>query len=493
MKQKLLYSSLLLLLGIGAKAQSGFVGIGTNTPKARLDIVSDTSGLLIPRYATLALVNTSVLPIMSSSVHNGLVLYVAEAANRGFWFYNGTAFEKVGKSESFFKVSSSDTNQIIYSDNSKYGKNFLVNTDSVNYDGSGNEYTKMMLIPSKYAVRLGTVVSANWDIDSIGNYSFASGTDTKASGSISTALGYTTTASGFISTALGEYTTASGSRSTAMGSRSTASGSSSTAMGYNTTASGENSIAMGRNTIASSDNSTAMGFLSTASGLISRAFGYKATASGDHATAMGFSTTASGFISTALGYNTIASGDHSTTLGYYTTASGNHSTANGINTLAPSYGELATGSYNDTLSTVDAIAFAGDSNRVFTVGNGTASARNTAFVVQQNGNVGVGDRKPSSLLDVNGSLSLPFRAITASYATTINDYTIRFSGSTTSQTVTLPVASTCPGRVYRIVNGGSVSLNVSSFLNLSGTAITSLSAASSLLVQSDGSDWYQIQ
>lgn len=109
MKPKLLCTSLLLLLGIGAKAQSGFVGIGTNTPKARLDIVSDTSGLLIPRYATLALVNTSVLPIMSSSVHNGLALYVDEADNRGFWYYNGTAFEKVGGNMAFTSISSNIT------------------------------------------------------------------------------------------------------------------------------------------------------------------------------------------------------------------------------------------------------------------------------------------------------------------------------------------------------------------------------------------------
>lgn len=109
MKPKLLCTSLLLLLGIGAQAQSGFVGIGTNTPKARLDIVSDTSGLLIPRYATLALVNTSVLPLMSSSVHNGLVLYVDEIDNRGFWHYNGTVFEKVGSTMPFTSTSSNIT------------------------------------------------------------------------------------------------------------------------------------------------------------------------------------------------------------------------------------------------------------------------------------------------------------------------------------------------------------------------------------------------
>lgn len=109
MKQKLLFFSWLLLPSICAQAQTGYVGIGTNTPKAKLDIVSDTSGLLIPRYASLSLVNTSVLPIMSSSIHNGLMLYVDEADNRGFWYYNGTAFEKVGVTMPFASVSSNIT------------------------------------------------------------------------------------------------------------------------------------------------------------------------------------------------------------------------------------------------------------------------------------------------------------------------------------------------------------------------------------------------
>jgi hypothetical protein len=709
----------LSFIGIYAKAQTpnGFVGIGNALPKAKLDIASDTSGILIPRYATLADVNTNVLPKMSATDHNGLTLYVAEVANRGFWFYNGTAFEKIGAgsgSGGFFKVSSTDANHIIYSAAANYGKNFLVNTDSVNYDGSGTD-AKMMFIPSKSAARLGGIQNKNWDRDSIGNYSFASGVNTKAKGIVSNAMGYSTTASGYSSTAIGGFTNASGDISTAMGvntiasgfvsiamgENSTASGDNSTAVGYYTIASGIYSTAMGGNNTASGSGSTAMGIFTNASGISSTAIGnstnasgvlstamgyntkaqgygelsmgtfndtlvavnatafasdsnrvftvgngtssstrktafvvqqngnvgintrvpseklditgsikivdgtegagkvltsdangkgswaavpsssffkvsstdanhiiysdatnygknflvntdsvnydgsgldtkmmlipsksatrigvvsnnnwdrdsigiysfasgYNTKAKGPYSTAMGSSTTASGFYTTAMGNTTVASGNTSTAMGASTIASGyaslamgastiasgTISTALGMSTKAKSYGELSMGIYNDTLAAVNATAFAGDSNRVFTVGNGTSATRKTAFVVQQNGNVGVGDRKPSSLLDVNGSLSLPFQSITADYTATINDYTIRFSGSTASQTVTLPAASSCTGRMYRIVNAGSVALGISSIINLAGTATTSLSATTAVLVQSDGTNWYSIQ
>jgi hypothetical protein len=92
MKRTLLLN-LLLLVSTGLFAQ---VGIGTTTPKAALEVVSANSGMLIPRYATLAAANTNSLPTLNASDHTGLMIYVAEEANRGFWFYDGSAFVKVG-------------------------------------------------------------------------------------------------------------------------------------------------------------------------------------------------------------------------------------------------------------------------------------------------------------------------------------------------------------------------------------------------------------
>jgi|GEM_PF-1736078 len=92
-----------------------------------------------------------------------------------------------------------------------------------------------------------------------GNYSFAVGDSTTASGSRSTAMSGNTTASGSNSVAMGENTIASGYASAASGSTSTASGDYSFAMGISTTASGSRSIAMGDSTIAASYNSFVLG------------------------------------------------------------------------------------------------------------------------------------------------------------------------------------------------------------------------------------------
>jgi hypothetical protein len=108
--------------------------------------------------------------------------------------------------------------------------------------------TRMMWYPDKAAFRVGGISGFSrtyWDRDSIGDYSFSSGQNTKAKGFVSTAMGDLTTASGDFSTAMGRVTNASGDYSTAMGVNAKASGFSSTAMGYNTIAKGFASTVLG--------------------------------------------------------------------------------------------------------------------------------------------------------------------------------------------------------------------------------------------------------
>jgi hypothetical protein len=105
------------------------------------------------------------------------------------------------------------------------------------------------------------------------DYSTAMGWKTNASGQSSVAMGRETTASGFASTAMGCYTTASSGGSTAMGYTTIAYGTRSTAMGYDTNASGYASTAMGSNTNAKGMYSTAMGYKTNASGDYSTAMG----------------------------------------------------------------------------------------------------------------------------------------------------------------------------------------------------------------------------
>lgn len=77
--------------------------------------------------------------------------------------------------------------------------------------------TRMMWYSDKAAFRSGYVDGLNWDKDSTGVYSFATGYDTKAKGENSFASGFRTNASGGFSFASGFNTVAEGQRSAAFG------------------------------------------------------------------------------------------------------------------------------------------------------------------------------------------------------------------------------------------------------------------------------------
>ncbi len=155
--------------------------------------------------------------------------------------------------------------------------------------------TRLMWMPAKSALRVGTVDGTQWDASNIGVWS--------------NAFGYSTTASSYASTSMGYGTTASGVYSTSMGYLTTASNDFSTSMGGNTTASGSYSTSMGGNTIASGLFSTSMGGGTIASGLFSTSMGNSTIASGDFSTSMGNGTTAQSYASLVLGRNNIVSGN----------------------------------------------------------------------------------------------------------------------------------------------------------------------------------------
>ena len=105
MKQTVLLN-LLLLVSTSLFAQ---VGIGTTSPKAMLDVASPTSGMLIPRYPTLADANTNSLPTLNATDHKGMMIYVIEESNKGFWFYDGLAFVRVGARTSALPIVNGGT------------------------------------------------------------------------------------------------------------------------------------------------------------------------------------------------------------------------------------------------------------------------------------------------------------------------------------------------------------------------------------------------
>ena len=205
---------------------------------------------------------------------------------------------------------------------------------------------RMMWYADKAAFRAGYVSAENWDMDSIGSYSFAGGNNTKA---------------------IGNY-----------------------------------SVAMGSNTVASNDNSMAIGNNSTASGIGSFAAGHSTQSESKYSVAMGSSTIASADNSTAIGNSTTASGNSSVATGYLTQAQGDFSFAAGTGTTASSGFETAIGAYNTSYTPTSTTNWAA-TDRLFTIGNGISSATSDAMVVLKNGNTGIGTSAPIARLQVTDS------------------------------------------------------------------------------------------
>ncbi len=364
MKPLNLLLPLVLLCHFAATAQ---VGINNTTPKATLDITAtnqatpaNTDGILIPRIDAFPANNPT-------ADQQGMMVYLTTASGSntpGFYYWDNASTTWIAVSgakntlDQAYDEGGAGSGRTIIADNGAVaidgGDGFQVtgtihNGSSITLSGIG---TRMFFNPKKGAFRAGDVVGNYgfyqddvWNDVNVGKYSFAGGSNTKASGEASTAFGKLTTASGAGATAMGNSTTASGVVSTAIGYEATASGYGSVAIGYDTAASGSYSNSMGNSTASSGDYSTSLGNLTTASGESATATGRQTTASGDYSTSMGISTTASGESATAMGRQTTASGDYSTSMGFDTTASGQYSISMGSGTTASVQNSIAMGGY----------------------------------------------------------------------------------------------------------------------------------------------------
>jgi hypothetical protein len=141
------------------------------------------------------------------------------------------------------------------------------------------------------------------------------------------------------------------------------------------------------------------GYENVASGYSSAAFGINTTASGYSSAAFGSNTTASRDYSAAFGINTTASGYSSATFGVGSTASGYISAAFGRSTTAHDYLELVLGQYN-IIGTGSATSW-NETDNLFTIGNGTSTARSNAFQVKKNGNTTI-----SGTLQAKGTMHI---------------------------------------------------------------------------------------
>src|SRR5690606_17366496 len=127
-----------------------------------------------------------------SSPATGLLVY--DNTVDSFFYYNGTAWIGVatnGTSSEFQRFGNVVSNTTdLANDNFVFGSTSLDNITGTTHDDNRFFFNK-----SKGAFRAGSATGSNWNDDSLGVASFASGYNTKATGGYSTAMGYSTTAS----------------------------------------------------------------------------------------------------------------------------------------------------------------------------------------------------------------------------------------------------------------------------------------------------------
>jgi hypothetical protein len=118
---------------------------------------------------------------------------------------------------------------------------------------------------------------------------------------------------------------------------------------------------------------------------------------------------------------------------------------------------------------------------------------------RQNGTVTIGNDGASaskSTFKVNGSTEVKLTTInSSSNATSLggNDYMVIYSGTTSGNSLSLPSASSCTGRVYLVINHSASSVIVTNtYLVANGTASPTITAGSKVQLVSDGSSWHKM-
>ncbi len=125
----------------------------------------------------------------------------------------------------------------------------------------------------------------------------------------------------------------------------------------------------------------------------------------------------------------------------------------------------------------------------------------TRITIDPGGNVDIGNGLPTSTLQVQGSMATAVTSIMGNYTALGTDYTI-VSRSASANSITLPDPTTCPGRIYMIVNnntassaitvspsidaGGGVSIST---LGINSTNPTTGYSGNKYTIQSDGNVW----
>lgn len=95
----------------------------------------------------------------------------------------------------------------------------------------------------------------------------------------------------------------------------------------------------------------------------------------------------------------------------------------------------------------------------------------------------------NSTFQVDGSVSKTLDIINSNTTLTEDHYALVINGN---YTITLPNANTCNGREYILKNNTSNTITISNYLNLSNSNTSTIAANSTLNIQSDGTNWQQM-
>jgi hypothetical protein len=314
--------------------------------------------------------------------------------------------------------------------------------------------------------------------------------------------------------------TLSGNQNTAVGTRSA----DAITTGYYNTTLGALS---GGFTLSTGFQNTLLGHSSTAGGDDNTQVGFSTSSSGDQNTLLGSRSNENGSLTnaTAIGYRAEVASSNSLVLGSINGVNSATATVNvGIGTTTPNArfhvvkdGSVAGGivhasamallendntGYIQMLNPTTAqaglisgtsattirsgIFFNADSSVNFRSGGNT-----NRMTVDNTGFVGVRTITPLSYLDVSGSTANAITVSAASQVLDEFDHTHVISNTAAAITITLPASNTCSRREYVIVNQDNAVKTITSYLDFTGAANTSVPANTSITLQSNGSSWYR--
>jgi hypothetical protein len=121
---------------------------------------------------------------------------------------------------------------------------------------------------------------------------------------------------------------------------------------------------------------------------------------------------------------------------------------------------------------------------------GFAAGGQVVVTLDESQKMGIGTSNPNSYLETAGSFATAIDVTTADLTLTDTHHTIILGGS---HAITLPVANTCKGRMYVIKNPSILPRGISTYKNLQGQNVTVIPGQVAIWIQSDGTNWQQLQ